>query len=603
MVPRMNSEDSSAFKRPSIRDSIFENRYTSNFNLRNHHSDQISLQHRQTFELYQSSSKTPEDYFRLPLPNLESQILCRTYPTTSVNSQEQKNNSFGAAGGVYSGSSIHPLESPRSRHGEIPDNSFTANQSYFPSRSHLEKPAPRAIPRALQYPQNSIEYPVEFPNRNPISMQQNFPRPVEYFPNISISGSGPNNLMWMTNKYTKDPQLISAVKLRINDRSSFPNIGKEYVYELQTLVIRTNPGPGRCHWCNINETPEWRRGPEGARTLCNACGLHYAKYSRKKIEKEVVETETPATPSPSTEDLSQNFNQDDFKKDPETLSKIPNIADARIEKHKIVLSTNCDTINMMLNCEDATHEAIKFILGGLISTGLFISYLPQSPSVRCCLESNNTNSFILFYIFFPTGRKTESFVASPETSESSNSKISGEWREALQISVIVAVFFTATLSITIWCLSRVTPDLFVLTIKRANLHLDNEDHTSSSDFFALILGVIATLTSFFMWFPQIIKTFQSRRVGSLSIPMMIMQTPGSFVFTYSLMMQPGANWTSWISFLASGIQQGILLILCLIFQHQDAKLASTGEDVINQESRTLLGTTTSNEIESYGSRD
>ena len=31
--------------------------------------------------------------------------------------------------------------------------------------------------------------------------------------------------------------------------------------------------PGRCHSCSRAETPEWRRGPDGARTLCNACGL------------------------------------------------------------------------------------------------------------------------------------------------------------------------------------------------------------------------------------------------------------------------------------------------------------------------------------------
>ncbi|KAM0694972.1 hypothetical protein Q7P36_005328 [Cladosporium allicinum] len=40
--------------------------------------------------------------------------------------------------------------------------------------------------------------------------------------------------------------------------------------------------PGRCHSCNRAETPEWRRGPDGARTLCNACGLHYAKLTRKE---------------------------------------------------------------------------------------------------------------------------------------------------------------------------------------------------------------------------------------------------------------------------------------------------------------------------------
>ncbi|MCJ1351442.1 MAG: hypothetical protein MMC33_001426 [Icmadophila ericetorum] len=42
-----------------------------------------------------------------------------------------------------------------------------------------------------------------------------------------------------------------------------------------------NAPPGRCHSCARAETPEWRRGPDGARTLCNACGLHYAKLTRK----------------------------------------------------------------------------------------------------------------------------------------------------------------------------------------------------------------------------------------------------------------------------------------------------------------------------------
>ncbi|KAJ8584390.1 glucocorticoid receptor-like (DNA-binding domain), partial [Rhizopogon salebrosus TDB-379] len=51
--------------------------------------------------------------------------------------------------------------------------------------------------------------------------------------------------------------------------------------------------PGKCHSCNIRETPEWRRGPDGARTLCNACGLHYAKLVRKR-DKALANGETPA---------------------------------------------------------------------------------------------------------------------------------------------------------------------------------------------------------------------------------------------------------------------------------------------------------------------
>ncbi|KAJ3084999.1 hypothetical protein HK102_000407 [Quaeritorhiza haematococci] len=45
---------------------------------------------------------------------------------------------------------------------------------------------------------------------------------------------------------------------------------------------RTPSGPGRCHSCSATETPEWRRGPAGARTLCNACGLIYAKVLRQR---------------------------------------------------------------------------------------------------------------------------------------------------------------------------------------------------------------------------------------------------------------------------------------------------------------------------------
>lgn len=38
----------------------------------------------------------------------------------------------------------------------------------------------------------------------------------------------------------------------------------------------------KCHRCGTTETPEWRRGPNGVRTLCNACGLYHAKLVKRK---------------------------------------------------------------------------------------------------------------------------------------------------------------------------------------------------------------------------------------------------------------------------------------------------------------------------------
>ncbi|ORY05759.1 hypothetical protein K493DRAFT_159907, partial [Basidiobolus meristosporus CBS 931.73] len=35
-----------------------------------------------------------------------------------------------------------------------------------------------------------------------------------------------------------------------------------------------------CTECGTTKSPEWRRGPQGPKTLCNACGLRWAKKSK-----------------------------------------------------------------------------------------------------------------------------------------------------------------------------------------------------------------------------------------------------------------------------------------------------------------------------------
>lgn len=37
-----------------------------------------------------------------------------------------------------------------------------------------------------------------------------------------------------------------------------------------------------CVTCGRTDSPEWRKGPMGAKTLCNACGLRWAKRNQKK---------------------------------------------------------------------------------------------------------------------------------------------------------------------------------------------------------------------------------------------------------------------------------------------------------------------------------
>jgi len=39
-----------------------------------------------------------------------------------------------------------------------------------------------------------------------------------------------------------------------------------------------------CRSCGQTKTSEWRRGPDGYKSLCNACGIHYAKVVKKEEE-------------------------------------------------------------------------------------------------------------------------------------------------------------------------------------------------------------------------------------------------------------------------------------------------------------------------------
>ncbi|KAF8605817.1 hypothetical protein BDV93DRAFT_604844 [Ceratobasidium sp. AG-I] len=62
---------------------------------------------------------------------------------------------------------------------------------------------------------------------------------------------------------------------------------------------RERKGATQCASCQATSTPEWRRGPLGPRTLCNACGLVYAKLMKKRAKEDKLSpAESPRRPRP-----------------------------------------------------------------------------------------------------------------------------------------------------------------------------------------------------------------------------------------------------------------------------------------------------------------
>jgi hypothetical protein len=89
---------------------------------------------------------------------------------------------------------------------------------------------------------------------------------------------------------------------------------------------------------------------------------------------------------------------------------------------------------------------------------------------------------------------------------------------------------------------------------------------------ANFLGVFSTILASIQYFPQIYTTYQLKRVGSLSIPMMCIQTPGSFVWSASLAARLGsAGWSAWGVYLVTGTLQGTLLVMGSYFEYNHWK--------------------------------
>lgn len=86
-------------------------------------------------------------------------------------------------------------------------------------------------------------------------------------------------------------------------------------------------------------------------------------------------------------------------------------------------------------------------------------------------------------------------------------------------------------------------------------------------FWADFLGVMSATLAAVQYLPQIWTTYRLKHVGSLSIPMMCIQTPGGYLFAFNLYLRLGwEGWSSWGIFLLTATMQGCLLVLAIFYE-------------------------------------
>jgi hypothetical protein len=84
----------------------------------------------------------------------------------------------------------------------------------------------------------------------------------------------------------------------------------------------------------------------------------------------------------------------------------------------------------------------------------------------------------------------------------------------------------------------------------------------------VVLGIMAAILSSIQYLPQIYTTYRLKRVASLSIPMMCIQTPGGYMWAASLAARLGPEgWSTWGVYLLTASLQGVVLALGIYFEY------------------------------------
>jgi hypothetical protein len=176
---------------------------------------------------------------------------------------------------------------------------------------------------------------------------------------------------------------------------------------------------------------------------------------------------------------------------------------------------------------------------------MFLLHVSTSSAYKDRLVLIQRARMLLFLIFFP--RPTQSEI------ETEVDERMPTWKEAVIVLSGSLAFFLFTFLGSI------------VMVYAAPSHLRG---------WANFLGLLGTLLAAIQYFPQIITTYKLQETGSLSVPMMCIQTPGSFVFAASLAVRLGpGGWSAWGLFIFTGILQGCLLVMSLGFVWRDRKAA------------------------------
>ncbi|KAJ8764524.1 hypothetical protein K2173_006264 [Erythroxylum novogranatense] len=88
----------------------------------------------------------------------------------------------------------------------------------------------------------------------------------------SSSSSSPSSPWLICTNPGSSPESVEPVCVETPPVKKYK---KKPAFEFASAGSGAQQQPRRCSHCGVQKTPQWRAGPLGAKTLCNACGVRY----------------------------------------------------------------------------------------------------------------------------------------------------------------------------------------------------------------------------------------------------------------------------------------------------------------------------------------
>jgi len=115
------------------------------------------------------------------------------------------------------------------------------------------------------------------PDPVPVSSQRPFQAAIPYYTGLGQAGYGDMLASSIRQSFDGGRDVYGSVPAAFSSEED----GSEDSHRKKKLKKAHSSEQYVCVTCGRTDSPEWRKGPSGPKTLCNACGLRWAKQMRK----------------------------------------------------------------------------------------------------------------------------------------------------------------------------------------------------------------------------------------------------------------------------------------------------------------------------------